>query len=86
MAKKKDAAVEADELTGTVEGLARDHWEREKAAYEERTGTKVEFVPPRPTTRTPIDPEPVEESTPVETAEPAADQAAAEQTQSEGDK
>ena len=51
MAKKKE---EKDELTGTVEGLARDHFEREKAAYEERTGQKVEFVPGVPTTRTPI--------------------------------
>ena len=82
MARKKQ---EVDDLEGTVEGLARDHWEREKAAYEKRTGQKVEFVPPTPVTRTPIGPEPVEESTAAETAEPAADQAAAEQTQSEGD-
>ena len=44
-----------DDLTGTVEGLALDHFEREKAAYEERTGTTVEYVPPMPVTRTPIE-------------------------------
>ena len=48
MAKKKD------DLDGTVEGLARDHFEKEKAAYEERTGQKVEFEPPVPVTRTPL--------------------------------
>ncbi len=48
------AAEGRDELEGTVEGLARDHFEREKAAYEARTGQKVEFVPPMPVTRTPI--------------------------------
>lgn len=53
MAKRKEVEV-LDDLDGTVEGLARDHFEREKAAYEERTGTKVEYVPPMPLTRTPI--------------------------------
>lgn len=52
MARKKNDDV--DDLAGTVEGLARDHFEKEKAAYEERTGQKVEFVPPVPVTRTPI--------------------------------
>lgn len=89
MARKK----ETDELAGTVEGLARDHFEREKAAYEERTRQKVEFVPPTPVTRTPI-PEPVEYNEPAETedaagdepaADAAADTAAAEENQSEGD-
>lgn len=51
MSRKKP---QADDLQGTVEGAARDHFEREKAAYEERTGQKVEFVPPMPLTRTPL--------------------------------
>lgn len=55
MARTKKTEVVADDLEGTVEGLARDHFEREKAAYEERTGVKVNYVPPAPLTRTPID-------------------------------
>ncbi len=54
MARKKNID-DMDDLAGTVEGLARDHFEREKAAYEERTGTKVEYVPPVPVTRTPVE-------------------------------
>lgn len=45
----------ADDLAGTVEGQAREHFEREKAAYEERTGETVNYVPGTPVTRTPID-------------------------------
>lgn len=60
MAKKKRDEAVADGLEGTVEGLAQDHFEREKAAYEERTGEKVWFQPPTPLTRTPIGEEPVE--------------------------
>jgi hypothetical protein len=77
MARKKE---QTDDLAGTVEGLARDHFEREKAAYEERTGEKVQFVPPTPVTRTPI-PEPVNE--PAETAEAEAQPTV--ENQSEGD-
>ena len=51
MSRKK---TQVDDLDGTIEGLARDHFEREKAEYEKRTGQKVEFVPPVPLTRTPI--------------------------------
>lgn len=54
MARKKNID-DMDDLAGTVEGLARDHFEMEKAAYEERTGQKVEYVPPMPVTRTPIE-------------------------------
>lgn len=54
MARKKNID-DMDDLAGTVEGLARDHFEREKAAYEERTGQKVEYVPPMPVTRTPVE-------------------------------
>lgn len=61
--KKKDGEV-VDDFDGTVEGLARDHFEREKAAYEERTGQKVWFEPPVPVERTPIQAESVEETTP----------------------
>jgi hypothetical protein len=55
MAKKKETEVVADDLSGTVEGLARDHFEREKAAYEERTGIKVNYELPAPVTRTPLE-------------------------------
>lgn len=44
-----------DDLTGTVEGAARDFFEKEKAAYEERTGEKVIYEPPVPLTRTPLE-------------------------------
>jgi hypothetical protein len=43
-----------DGLEGTVEGLSLAHFEREKAAYEARTGEKVWGTPPVPVTRTPI--------------------------------
>lgn len=70
MGKKKN-----DDLAGTVEGEARDFFEREKAAYEERTGEKVLFEPPAPLTRTPIvraeagdkSPETGDESSEIET-------------------
>jgi hypothetical protein len=80
MAKKK----ETDDLAGTVEGQARDHFEMEKKAYEERTGETVEFVPPMPTTRTPIVPEQVEEIEPAKDEDAAGDKPAAEDNQSEG--
>lgn len=67
MAKKRKADEISDDLEGTVEGLARDHFEREKAEYEKRTGQKVEFEPPVPLTRTPIAAEPAEEQPVVET-------------------
>jgi hypothetical protein len=63
MAKKKEPA---DELAGTVEGLARDHFEKEKAAYEERTGQKVLFEPPVPVSRTPLTPDPVSDEQTLE--------------------
>lgn len=52
--KQKEDAVVEDDLDGTVEGLAREHFEREKKAYEDRTGETVEFVPSLPLTRTPV--------------------------------
>jgi len=52
--RKHESEAVADDLTGTVEGLALDHFEREKAAYEERTGETVLFVSPVPLTRTPV--------------------------------
>ncbi len=70
MSRSKKNVVETDDLAGTVEGLARDHFEREKAAYEERTGQKVEYVPPMPVTRTPIE-ETVESDESVESVEPS---------------
>lgn len=60
MAKKKineEPATEtpfAAELEGTVEGLALEHFERERRAYEQRTGERVRFTPGVPVTRTPL--------------------------------
>ncbi len=55
--KKKDESTgdgPVEIVEGTVEHAAREHFEREKAAYEERTGEKVNFVPPHPLTSTPL--------------------------------
>lgn len=54
MAKKKETEVVADDLSGTVEGLRRERFEREKAYYEQRTGEKCNYVMPAPVTRTPL--------------------------------
>lgn len=54
MAKKKETGVVADDLSGTVEGLRRERFEREKAYYEQRTGEKCNYVMPAPVTRTPL--------------------------------
>lgn len=57
MAKKRKPAeggTQNDDLAGTVEGLRRANFEREKAAYEERTGRRVKYEPGVPTTRTPL--------------------------------
>lgn len=56
MAKKKKETEVVDDLEGTVEGQAREFFEREKAAYEERTGETVNYELPTPVTRTPIEP------------------------------
>lgn len=72
MARKKHGKDDADDLAGTVEGLARDHFEMEKAAYEARTGKTVEYVPPIPVTRTPIEETPETDAEPV-TAEAETD-------------
>lgn len=53
MARRK-VEEPAGDLAGTVEGLAAEHFEREKTAYEERTGKEVKYVPGVPVTRTPI--------------------------------
>lgn len=68
MARKRKFGETDDDLAGTVEGLARDHFEREKAAYEERTGQEVRFEPPVPVTRTPLAAEPAEEEPVAEIA------------------
>lgn len=73
MAKKK-ITEPADDLAGTVEGQAAEFFEREKAYYEERTGQRVKFEPPVPTTRTAMKekaeaPEPPAEETTGETPE-----------------
>jgi len=68
MARKRKFGETDDDLAGTVEGLARDHFEKEKAEYEKRTGQKVWFEPPIPATRTPIEAEPLEEEPAVEIA------------------
>lgn len=52
MARKRNQI--GDDLDGTVEKQALDFFEREKAAYEERTGERVEYVPAMPATRTPV--------------------------------
>lgn len=59
--KKAEGGGVEDDLAGTVEGKARDHFEREKAAYEARTGETVKFVPPVPVTRTPLKDVPAEQ-------------------------
>lgn len=55
-------------MPGSVEEAARDHFEREKAAYEERTGEKCNYYFPAPLQSTPMpaSAEPVE---PVESAD-----------------
>lgn len=69
MARRKAEEVIGDGLAGTVEGLARDHFEREKAAYEARTGETVNYYKPVPLTRTPIGAAVVETVEPVDSAE-----------------
>lgn len=83
MANKRKTQTDQDDLAGTVEGQARDYFEREKAAYEKRTGQTVEFVPPMPETRTPIESEAIEAEQPSD-EEPTATEGQ-EETQSEGD-
>jgi hypothetical protein len=81
MVKKK---TPSEKLAGTVEGQALDFFEREKAAYEKRTGQKVEYAPPIPLTRTPV-----EDAAPADAPQsdmPGDTQSPAEENQSEGDK
>ena len=66
MSKKR---TQVDDLKGTVEGAALDHFEREKRAYEERTGQTVEFVPPMPLTRTPLPATEMKDTAEADTAE-----------------
>lgn len=56
MAKKKleEDEVVVDDLAGTVEGLARDHFLRDVAEAEARTGIKCNYYWPDPLTRTPL--------------------------------
>lgn len=76
MAKKKKDFTEVDDLDGTVEGQAREFFEKEKAGYEERTGETVNYELPTPVTRTPIEVEPASET---------ADAAAEEEQKAEGE-
>lgn len=74
MAKKKKFEDEiVDDLDGTVEGQAREFFEKEKAGYEKRTGETVNYELPTPVTRTPIESEPA-----GETADAAAETELAE--------
>ena len=52
--KTEREEVVVDDLAGTVEGLARDHFLRDVAEAEERTGIKNNYYWPDPLTRTPI--------------------------------
>ncbi|MEZ5421853.1 MAG: hypothetical protein R2682_02005 [Pyrinomonadaceae bacterium] len=87
MAKKKRDEADSDDLAGTVEGLARDHFEMEKAAYEKRTGQTVEYVPPMPVTRTPIvEPAETEEASPEDVQQEEETMLAGTANDAEGDK
>jgi hypothetical protein len=55
MAKRKQVEEAVDgPLEGTVEHARLQHFEKEKAAYEERTGETVNYQPDAPLTSTPI--------------------------------
>ena len=53
MARQKKKIVGKTEAE--IAQASLDHFEREKKAYEERTGTKVEYVPPTPLALMPKD-------------------------------
>lgn len=53
--KKVEEGGPIEPVEGTVEYLAKQHFDREVAAYEERTGTKVNAYLPVPLTSTPIE-------------------------------
>lgn len=82
MARKKREDEVIDDLDGTVEGQAREHFEREKKAYEERTGETVEFVPPVPVTRTPVK---SSQSLPSDGVAESEDETGADATETEGE-
>lgn len=77
MAKKKSEEAVVDDLEGTVEGLARDHFLRDVAEAEARTGIKCNYYWPDPLTRTPI-PKPDESREPGVGSEEPADEAEGE--------
>jgi hypothetical protein len=52
--KKKDESDVKEVLPGTVEHARQEYFEREKAAYEERTGETVNFELSAPLTSTPL--------------------------------
>lgn len=68
MAKKKSVETEGP-VPGTVEYERLRHFEREKAAYEERTGEKVGYELDAPLTSTLII-----KQEPAEAVEPADDE------------
>lgn len=57
--KKKDESGVAEVVEGTVEHARQQYFDKEKAAYEERTGETVNFELPAPLKSTPL-PETVE--------------------------
>lgn len=52
--KKKDETDVVEVVPGTVEYERQQFFEREKAAYEERTGEKVSYELDAPLTSTPL--------------------------------
>jgi hypothetical protein len=60
--KKSEGTGPVEILPGTVEYACREHFEREKAGYEARTGIKVDYELAHPLTSTPLPAEESEES------------------------
>ena len=86
MAKKSKAKVTGpvEILPGTVEYACREHFEREKAGYEARTGIKVDYELAQPLTSTPLAEESGESGESGESEEPA-EAGEAETIENEGD-
>lgn len=59
--KKTEESGVAELVEGTVEYERQQHFDREKAAYEERTGEKVAYELDAPLTSTPLPSETVRE-------------------------
>lgn len=73
MAKKKESDGAVEIKPGTVEWERQQFFEREKAAYEERTGEKVNYVPPAPLTSTPLPATPAAAAEPADEPQPSAE-------------